>query len=330
MRPKEIAQTLDRLIPLQQPTFMWGPPGVGKSQLVRQAAERLGLGFIDIRAVLLDPVDLRGLPYVDKGTAKWAVPDFLPRKGEGVLLLDELPQSPQLTQGGLLQLTLERRLGEYTLPDGWSIIAAGNRSEDRAGGHRMITPLLNRFLHVDLEVHHEDWQEWALTNNIAPEIRSFLRFKPTLLHDFKPDTNPRAFPSPRSWAFVNKILPAAQGTVEHSVLSGCVGEGPASEFIAHRQLHSQLPDIDGLLADPKAGKIPDEPSVQYALCAAVAEKCRTADSRKLGNAAVYAGRMPKEFGILMMRDIMTVNDKALSTKEGAAWLKENRGLLLND
>src|SRR4029079_8083765 len=117
--------------------------------------------------------------------------------GEGVLFLDELAQAPPLVQAACLQLTLDRRVGEHELPAGWSVIAASNRAEDRAGTHRLISPLLNRFVHLDLEVSNEDWQAWAVASGIAPEVRAFLRYRPALLFRFDPAVQERAFPTPR-------------------------------------------------------------------------------------------------------------------------------------
>ncbi|WP_020471423.1 AAA family ATPase, partial [Zavarzinella formosa] len=169
MRPTELARSLSALIPTRRPVYLWGPPGIGKSSLVRQAADADGLSLVDVRATLLDPVDLRGLPSVVKGAAVWCPPAFLPKDGKGLLFLDELAQAPPLVQAACLQLTLDRRLGEYALPEGWGVIAASNRAEDRAGANRLISPLLNRFVHLDLEVSAEDWQAWAAAANIAAE-----------------------------------------------------------------------------------------------------------------------------------------------------------------
>src|SRR5829696_5151135 len=186
MRPSEVTKALAALVPTRRPVYLWGPAGVGKSSLVRQAAEQLGLGLVDVRATLLDPVDLRGLPRLDGDTAVWLPPAFLPRSGEGVLFLDELAQAAPLVQAACLQLTLDRRVGEYELPDGWSVIAASNRAEDRAGTHRLISPLLNRFVHLDLDVSADDWQTWAVAHGVSPEVRAFLGYRPALLFQFDP------------------------------------------------------------------------------------------------------------------------------------------------
>lgn len=158
MKPSFMIEALRTLTKVNQPAFIWGPPGVGKSQLVAQVAAEQKKEMIDIRAVLLDPVDLRGLPHLGKdNTARWATPDFLPQEGEGILFLDELNAAPPLVQAACYQLTLDRKIGEYTLPDGWSVLAAGNRETDRSVTSRMPSALANRFIHLDFVVDLDDW-----------------------------------------------------------------------------------------------------------------------------------------------------------------------------
>jgi MoxR-like ATPase len=154
--------SLASLLPTRRPVYLWGPPGVGKSGVVRQIARRASIDVLDVRAVLLDPVDLRGLLGIEGDRALWCPPAFLPTDAEGVLFLDELAQAPPLVPAACLQLTLDRRVGEYLLPGGWSVVAASNRQEDLACAHCLISPLLNRFVHLDLEVSHDDWQDWAV------------------------------------------------------------------------------------------------------------------------------------------------------------------------
>ena len=142
MRPTAVSQALRHLVvEEQQPVFIWGSPGTGKSSVVNQLATELGIALRDIRALLLDPVDLRGLPFVGKdGRSQWATPDFLPQDGEGILFLDELNAAPAMVQASCYQLVLDRRLGEYTLPEGWAIVAAGNRDSERAADPDAHTP----------------------------------------------------------------------------------------------------------------------------------------------------------------------------------------------
>jgi hypothetical protein len=323
MKPSEVSKALTALIPTKRPVYLWGPPGCGKSSVVKQAAESLQLQLVDLRATLLDPVDLRGLPSVQNGRAVWCQPEFLPRAGEGVLLLDELAQAPPLVQAAFLQLTLDRRLGEYVLPEGWTVIAASNRAEDRAGTHRLISPLLNRFIHLDMEVDVEDWQDWAVKANVGPELRAFIRFRPSLLFGFDPASNPRAFPTPRSWEFVNDVLNATPVDLLHQVVSGCVGEGAATEFGAFLKLYRQLPDIHGVLRTPGTSTVPTEPSVLYALLGALTEKLKT-DPTVADAYVTYCTRMQDEFSMLALRDAINVKRDIVQKPAVQKWVADAR------
>jgi MoxR-like ATPase len=296
---------------------------VGKSSIVRRAAESLGRELVDVRATLLDPVDLRGLPRLDGDKAVWCPPAFLPRAGEGVLFLDELAQAAPLVQAACLQLTLDRRIGEYELPDGWSVVAASNRTEDRAGTHRLISPLLNRFVHLDLEVSNEDWQAWAVQQGVAPEVRSFLEYRPALLSQFEPASNPRAFPTPRSWQFVSDVLAGTPAGLLHPVVAGCVGDGAAAEFLGFLRLYRELPDLDQLLSRPESSPVPREPAVLYALVGALVERCRQAKA-PLQALVAYALRLPDEFALLALRDATAVLPKLASLPAVQQWISKAR------
>jgi hypothetical protein len=323
MAPSDLARALAALIPARRPAYVWGSPGLGKSSIVRQAADALGLDLIDLRVTLLDPVDLRGLPRLAADACVWVPPAFLPRGGEGVLFLDELAQAPPLVQAACLQLTLDRRLGEYVLPDGWAVVAAGNRMEDRAGGHRTITPLLNRFVHLDLEVDAEQWQHWATTAGVAPEVRGFLRFRPNLLVRFDPAAGERAFATPRSWQFVSDALAHTPNDLVPAVVAGCVGEGPAAEFVAYVQLCRALPDVDAALADPASAPVPREPAVLYALVGAVVERLR-AGTAPPANVAAYCARLPDEFALLALRDALAVKPQLAGQPAVQGWIARAR------
>jgi hypothetical protein len=207
-------------------------------------------------------------------------------------------------------------------------VAASNRAEDRAGAHRLITPLLNRFVHLELEVAPEDWQAWAVQAGLAPEVRAFLRCRPALLFQFDATAGARAFPTPRSWEFVAQVLPVTPPELLHPVVAGCVGEGPAAEFVAFCRVSRDLPNVDQVLVQPQSCPVPSDPAVLYALAGALSERCRRADERRLGAAVTYAGRMPEELAVLTVRDIAAVNPRVLTVPQAAGWLKAHRALLL--
>jgi len=239
--------------------------------VISQLAKSLNLSLRDIRALLLDPVDLRGLPYVANGRSMWATPEFLSAHGAGILFLGELNAAPAMVQAAFYQLVLDRRLGEYTLPDGWAIIAAGNRDGYRAHTTRMPTPLRNRFVHLEFEVDAQEWSEWAIGAGIRPEVIAFIRFRPQLLSVF--DRGANAFPSPRSWEFVSRMLDSGpEAGVEHEMFGGTVGPGAATEFSGFLRMFRELPNIDAILLNPFGEPVPDSPAAQYAVASALATR----------------------------------------------------------
>ena len=164
MNPVELIDFLEKLISknLNISTMIWGPPGIGKSSIVAAAAEKAGIDFIDLRLSQLAPTDLRGLPVPvhpnkgeEYGISKWYPPEFLPREGKGILFLDELNMAPPVMQGVAQQLILDRKIGSYKVPQGWIILSAGNRKEDRASVFEMPSPLANRFIHLEVEANYE-------------------------------------------------------------------------------------------------------------------------------------------------------------------------------
>jgi len=290
MKASSVSAALQSLVAARQPAFIWGSPGAGKSSIISQLARSLNLALRHIRALLLDPVDLRGLPYVADGRSKWATPDFLPGDGAGILFLDELNAAPAMVQAAFYQLVLDRRLGEYVLPGDWAIVAAGNRDADRAHTTRMPTPLRNRFVHLDFEVDAQEWSEWAIGADIRPEVIAFIRFRPQLLSAFDRDAN--AFPSPRSWEFVSRILDSGpDASVEHEMF--------ATEFSGFLRMFRELPNIDAILLSPTGEPVPDSPAAQYAVASALAHR---ASDTNFDRICLYLDRMPTEFRVLSVRD----------------------------
>ena len=319
MKPSSIRTALPRLMIKNRPVFLWGPPGCGKSDIVRQVAEDSKLELRDVRLNLLDPIDLKGFPTIDaaKKQMKWLPADFLPTKGKGILFLDEMNSAPQSVQAAAYQLVLNRKIGNYELPDGWSVLAAGNRTSDRSVVHAMPAALANRFVHLDFDVNVEDWSHWAMDNEIHLDVRAFIRFRPNLLHNFDANTNPRAFPTPRSWAFVNDIYKnSLPPNDEFELIKGTVGEGAAAEFSGFVRQIKDLPTVDQVLLDPDGTKLPANPSAQYAMATALDSKATTDNIARIMK---YIERMPVEFQTLFVRSAIRRDSKLTSTKTYADW-----------
>jgi hypothetical protein len=183
--------------------------------------------------------------------------------------------------------------------------------------------LLNRCVHLDLDVSHEDWQAWAVANRVAPEVRAFLQYRPGLLFQFDPAANPRAFPTPRSWQFVSDVLARTGDDLVHGVVAGWVGDGPAAEFVGFLRLYRELPDLDAVLARPDAAPVPREPAVLYALVGALVERCRQAKAPPAAFVA-YATRLPDEFAVLALRDALAVNSKLAGLPAVQQWIAQAR------
>lgn len=328
MKPSSLRTALPKLLAKQRPVFLWGAPGVGKSDVVSQVAEDKKLELRDVRLSLLDPIDLKGFPTIDnvKKQMKWLPADFLPTKGKGLLFLDEMNSAPQSVQAAAYQLVLNRKIGEYKLPEGWSILAAGNRTSDRSVVHAMPAALANRFVHLDFDINVDDWNFWAMQNGMHDDLRAFIQFRPNLLHSFDATNNPRAFPSPRSWAFVNDIYKDNHSADdEFELIKGTVGEGASVEFSGFVRLIKDLPRVDAVLVDPEGTKVPESPAGMYAMSTALDAK---ATPNNLNRVLKYMERLPVEFQAAFMRSAIRRDPKLTSTKAYMDWGIKNQAVLL--
>ncbi len=305
MRSADITKTLSALVAEKLPAFIWGAPGIGKSSVVRQIAEREGIGFIDLRLSLMDPTDLKGIPFYDKDAHKavWAPPSFLPEAGEGILFLDELNTAAPSVQASAYQLILDRRVGEYVLPDGWAIVAAGNRENDRGIVYRMPLPLANRFVHLDMEVHAGDWRDWALRRGLDARIVGYIGAKPDALFRFDPASDTKSFPTPRSWEFVHGILQAGMDAeLLLGAVAGAVGDETAVDFVAFAKVMHTLPDTKAILRGEEV-EIPASLDALHVLSSMLVAQALDADDDTLAHLLRFTLELPPEFAVLIVQDL---------------------------
>lgn len=299
VRPKNAQRMIERCFDVSKPCFLWGPPGIGKSRLIESIGVQYGRPIIDMRLILCEPTDLKGIPYFDpnSSTMQWARPAELPdvvnyddldiakrrldiyessitdeaaldeertqvltrlrtvyatltesyELRNAILLLDELNSAPGSVQGAAYQLVLDRKIGNYELPAGVSIIAAGNRENDKGTTYRMPSPLANRFVHLEMETNFDDWQAWAIKAGVHSDVIGFLNASKESLFSFNP--NDKAFPTPRSWETVSKLIDGiGDDDLILSLVAGTVGSGKATEFNEHRKVAKFMPIPEDILS----------------------------------------------------------------------------------
>ena len=291
--PKSAKKSLRKAFKNKRPTFLWGPPGIGKSDIIKQLGGELDAHVIDVRLSLWEPTDIKGIPYFDSndGTMRWAPPSELPsvefakNHKQIILFLDEMNSAAPSVQAAAYQLILNRRVGTYFLPDNVVIVAAGNRETDRGVTYRMPAPLANRFVHLEMTVDWDDYFDWAVDNKIHQEVVGFLSFSKKDLYDFDPKSSSRAFATPRSWSFVSELLTDDDCDTETltDLVSGSVGEGLAIKFMAHRKHASKMPNPSDILSGKVKKMDSKEISAMYSLTVSLCYELKDACDKKAKN-----------------------------------------------
>ena len=345
MRPSQLIAVLEREFlsaaeGIHTPVMLWGPPGVGKSQMVMETAQRNGAPMIDIRLSQMEPSDLRGIPFRVGEAVEWAVPAMLPdakRHGtRGILFLDEINAAPPSVSAAAYQLILDRRLGAYQVPEGWAIFAAGNRQGDRGVTYAMPAPLANRFSHFEVEANLEDWVQWAYGHGIDDRLIGFLRFRPELLFDFDAARNPTAFPTPRSWEFAHRALQKFAGLPDllAGSLAACIGQAAGIELMAYLKNLERMPDIDAIVEGREA-EVPQEVDLQYAVASALVSRAlrakgQPAAKEMYGHILAYAGRLPlREMGVMLVSDMhRNIGQALFATPQFAQWANQVADIVL--
>ena len=303
-------KSLLKAFKVKRPLFLWGPPGIGKSELVEGIANDLNGLMIDLRLGQMEPTDIRGIPFYNKDIGKmdWAPPVELPDEETAaqypivVLFLDELNSAAPSVQSAAYQLILNRRIGKYKLPDNVVMVAAGNRESDKGVTYRMPTPLANRFIHQEMKVDFASWQEWAVNNRIHKDVVGYLSFAKQDLYDFDAKSASRAFATPRSWTFVSQLLDEGDDDdTTMNLIAGTVGEGLAVKFMAHKKVAGRMPNP----ADILSGKVKDlqvkEVSAMYSLVISMCYELKAAVETKVEDkkfhemADNFLGYMMKNF-----------------------------------
>ena len=327
--------------------MLWGPPGTGKSQAVRQIAAEIKestnkeVRVTDVRLLLFNPIDLRGIPTAnaDKTLAVWLKPQIFQMDPSdsivNILFLDEISAAPQSVQAAAYQITLDRVVGEHRLPDNCIVIAAGNRVTDKSVAFKMPKALANRLMHIEIEGSFGSWKEWAISTGINDKVIGFLSFRQNYLMGFDAASDDLAFPTPRSWEMVSNILNGISDDVEemYSLIAGVVGCGAAVEFRTWAQVYKDLPKIEDIF-DGKMPPLPKSTDAMYALTTSMTAYARAHkdDLSRIANSIRYADRMPPDFSAVLLRDYMYIEkdykQRLMIVPEFNRWL-QTKGSLMN-
>jgi len=338
IRPLQLANYLSASISAGHPVLVTGAPGIGKSDIIAQAARTAGAEVILSHPVVSDPTDAKGLPWKVEGEN---VATFLPfgdlaraldSTVSTVWFLDDLGQASPAVQASFMQLLLARRVNGHILPDCVTFVAATNRRTDRAGVSGVLEPVKGRFYTIlELEPSLDDWSNWAIDNDIVPELIAFLRFRPDLLSAFEPTADLTNSPTPRTWSHVSSILNYnLSRDIETLAICGAVGEGAGMEFMAFLAMYQDLPNIDAILVDPDASAIPEKPATLYALTTGLAMR---ANDQTFGRIAKYAQRIVDaghgEFGALLLRDCLKRDESPIQSPDGVRLISGDLGKLIS-
>ena len=290
--PNSAKASIKHAIRKKRPIFLWGPPGIGKSDIVHQIGEALNAHVIDVRLSLWEPTDIKGIPYFDSNANKmvWAPPSELPdaemasQHENIVLFLDEMNSAAPAVQAAAYQLILNRKVGTYELPDNVFIVAACNREADKSVTSRMPAPLANRFVHLEMAVNFDDWFQWAADNRIHKDVVGYLTFSKKDLYDFDPKSPSRSFATPRSWSFVSELIEDELETdTLTDLVSGAIGEGLGVKFMAHRKVAASMPNptdiLEGKVKELKKAEISAMYSLTVSLCYELKESADKNDKK---------------------------------------------------
>ena len=332
MRPKSLKSLLTALVIAREPILITGRPGVGKSEIVEQACAQVGADLIISHPVVSDPTDFKGLPFMNPNGEANFIPlgdlrKILHVTRPTVFFLDDLGQASTSVQAAAMQLILARQINGHKVSDLVTFVAATNRREDKAGVSGVLEPLKSRFTIVELEPTLEDWVDWALHQDWLPmELVAAVRFRPKWVTEWNPSKAIENTPTPRNLAVVGKMMSLnLPDDTAFSAYAGRLGEAAATELMAFMRLYLNLPTAAEIAASPLSAPVPSDPSSLYAL---IGSLTGAATDKTFEPFVQYVNRIPKEYGVLFMRDITRKNKNLQSTRSFVKWATENKDIIL--
>lgn len=337
MRSSRLFATLCAFYPVQRTVAIEGPPGGGKTSIVKDVAKAV-TGLDGIKGVPLVAVHMPtalvedfGIPYpnADKTGFTYMMPHWYPYAGKpgtergGILLFDDRNQASPDLQKVLANICQERNLHGVPLAEGWQVISTGNRQADKAGANRVLSHLRNRETVLEYETYTDDWTQWAMEHKVKTEVISFIQYRPSCLNDFDPQKDQNA--TPRSWVEgVSAVIGLVPSDAEDEAFAGAVGKGPAAEFSGFLKIWRNLPEISTIFLNPDTAVVPRDPMTMYALSGALAEKATVSNFDSL---CKYLERVPPEFSVLTVKFAARRDNALTKTAALTKWVLKNQEVM---
>jgi hypothetical protein len=329
MKPSTLTKVLTTCVEHNEPVLLKGPPGCGKTSICEQVAKITKRDFITVIPAISDPTDGKGVPGKN-GDGKWEwhlIGDarrIIEAKKPTLVLIDDLGQAAAMVQAAYMQWILLRRIGEHPIPDCVTILAATNRKEDRAGVTGILEPVKSRFITIlELTPDETDWVQWAMDNDMPPEIIGFAHFRWSIIHQYKAAVDIVNGPCPRTLANVGRLI--KMGLDDGETLMGAVGEGCAVELLGFLKYYKQLPNLSAILVNPDDAEVPDEPAALYAVVSGLVEKVAPKNFERI---LKYGNRLPADFSILLVRDCIRKEPNIQHTKAFINWMVHHKNVLV--
>lgn len=332
IKPSQVKSILAKYLRAGLVPMLTGSPGEGKSSIIKDVAKEFNLKVIDLRLSQCDPCDLLGLPtvYEKSGKAGYLPMDTFPIEGDEIpvgysgwlLFLDEAPLATDAVIAAAYKLVLDKEVGQKKLHKNVAIILAGNLETDNAMVNPMSTAMQSRLCHIQMAQDYLEWVDWAVDSGIDHRITDFIKYKPDALYAFKPDHSDHTFGSPRTWEFTHKILKVSDIDDPDTLpmVAGAISEGLACEFTVFCKIYKTLAKIEDIIKRPDTVPVPNEPSVLFALTGTISQHAK---ENNIGDLMIFVNRLPIEFQVVTLREVLRKTKNLISTESVKAWVSKN-------
>ena len=330
MNAKELIGLLKVSIQNKLRLLVVGPPGCGKTAIVRQVCKDLSVPLVFLHPAVSDPTDFKGLPGIVNGQAEFLAYGDMRHLSEvktrTVVFADDLGQAPTSVQAALMQPLHGGVINSHKLSEELVWVAATNDTKDCAGVSGLIEPLKSRFHSiVKLETTLEDWREWAVRNEMPVSLIAYLSKFPQQLNMFTPTKQLSNSPCPRNWEAVGRWLNA--GVTSPEVLAGSIGQAVAAQLVLFLGSMDKLPALDDILARPDSTEVPREGHYRWAVAVGLAQVVR---QNTVAPALAYLSRMNKSFEVLFIKTMLARDSSLANCHAYVTWAtdKTNASMLL--